>query len=90
MPTNEHVPRSPWTGSGGNLKLVIRELQQRPIPWDLSLDSYRREDMKEDARMQISNVLLKEKGVAVTTTELKKKLRNVITDIRKYYTAFIR
>ena len=90
MPTNEHAPRSPWTGSGGNanLKLVIRELQQRPILWDMSLDSYRREDLKEDARKQISNVLLKENGVAVNTTELKKKLRNVIADTRKYYTAF--
>ena len=53
MPTSKHAPRSPWTGSGGNanLKLVIRELQQRPILWDMSLDSYRREDLKEDASL---------------------------------------
>ena len=81
---------SPWTGAAGmeRMRLLCRELQQHPILWDKSRPDYRLEFLKEDCRKQISQSLLSEHNVQLSTVQIKKKVKQMFAETRKYWTEF--
>ena len=70
------------------MRLVCRELQQHPILWDKSRPDYRLEYIKEDCRRQISQSMLSEHSVHLSTVQIKNKVKQMLTETRKYWTEF--